>query len=202
MEAMHEEDFFFFPAEGGKKMQKCRKAGAHTEVPGTFLCFFNLSLTLISPHRQRGSAHMQAFGERRRRRWGDGEEAGGGGVKKKKRAKRRRRREEDCKGWIQAPQAQHVSGVGRLSAGQGAHQHLPTVQQDPDPPSRHHVHLDPLRNPPPLSVYNPPSTPPPLFLNLFPLSLKLDCVHSCICAYLLFMCILCTHGLCRHVHEA
>lgn len=60
---------FFFScrrsAEGrGGKMQKCRKAGAHTEVPGTFLCFFNLSLTLLSPHRQRGSAHMQAFGER------------------------------------------------------------------------------------------------------------------------------------------
>lgn len=91
---------------------------------------------------------------------------------------------------------------GRDSAGQGAHQHLPTVQQDPDPVSQHHmstwIHWKPSSL---LCVslfsfcvslfshflifFSPTCTFSSFDSNRKKIEL---CVHSCVCAYLLPVC--------------
>ncbi|KAK2859026.1 hypothetical protein Q5P01_003646 [Channa striata] len=47
--------------------------------------------------------------------------------------------EGEPEGWIQAPLAQCMSRREESQLGEGAHQHLPTVQQDPDPVLQHHM---------------------------------------------------------------
>lgn len=47
--------------------------------------------------------------------------------------------EGEREGWVQALLAQSVSRREEFELGKGAHQHLPTVQQDPDPISQPHM---------------------------------------------------------------
>lgn len=112
------------------------KALAHVEVLSTFLPFPSF------PHsnkftQQRGTAPI-----------GPGEEEQEEGARGRAgmRGERRRRETEGEEGgleeWIQAPLAQRVSRREEPWLEQGAYQHLPTVQQDPDPESPHRIYLD------------------------------------------------------------
>lgn len=111
------------------------KALAHVEVLSTFLPFPSFPQS-NKFSQQRGTAPIGP---------GKEEQEEGARGRAGMRGERSRREAEGEEGgleeWIQAPLAQCVSRREELWLQQRAYQHLPTVQQDPDPESHYRIYL-------------------------------------------------------------